>query len=361
MNEPSGSNEANPGRLYWLDALRGFAAIAVMFSHYIWTPLGDQEGILHYLISPGELGVAIFFCVSGVLIPLSVKRVYGLGVVGFAITRIFRLYPLYWICLLLSFLITPVALSRLLLNGTMLQRFAGSQDMVSVFWTLQVEIVFYVLVAMIILLSARSRYHAFFLAGIISLCCVVACAVVRHFIGLKAPLALFVGLTVMFTIATYFENTVLREKNPKLFQLYFTSVLVLLPAAWFVAYDRNWGSNEVPFLSALTMVTSYGLAVTIFFASSHYRKRIPSILVHIGEISYPLYLFHEPIHKFFSDKIEIYVGFWSASIVSAVATCVLAAMIHQLIELPMIGIGKRLSRPWRQNPRLPDSALEAHA
>ncbi|MGI4794774.1 MAG: acyltransferase family protein, partial [Janthinobacterium lividum] len=60
------------GRLHFLDALRGIAAMSVVFAHYIPNlPSTGFDGWLIRtadLIDPGKFGVVLFFLISGYII-----------------------------------------------------------------------------------------------------------------------------------------------------------------------------------------------------------------------------------------------------------------------------------------------------
>lgn len=57
--------------------------------------IGGLGGLLRNNFNLGRLGVIIFFLISGYLIPFSFKNKHK-PIIKFAISRIFRLYPLYW-------------------------------------------------------------------------------------------------------------------------------------------------------------------------------------------------------------------------------------------------------------------------
>src|ERR1700733_9166465 len=80
-------------RVAWLDALRGIAALAVVFDHlspYLLAPI--RTHVYHWL-DPGEYGVFVFFIISGYIVPASLERKGSVRT--FWVSRLFRLYPLY--------------------------------------------------------------------------------------------------------------------------------------------------------------------------------------------------------------------------------------------------------------------------
>ena len=92
-------------RLEILDVARFLAAISVVFYHYLyrgWTSgefididFGQYEGLFKY----GYLGVQFFFLISGFVICMSSE---GKTTKEFLWGRVIRLYPAYWVCLLIT-------------------------------------------------------------------------------------------------------------------------------------------------------------------------------------------------------------------------------------------------------------------
>jgi ABC-type polysaccharide/polyol phosphate transport system ATPase subunit/peptidoglycan/LPS O-acetylase OafA/YrhL len=164
---PAGGEPRPARRLRELDLLRFVAAIAVMMHHFTGVPTGawpqDARKVfpeLNPAANFGYLGVELFFVISGFVILMSV---WNRGVGAFAVSRVVRLFPAYWFGVLLAmavFLTTGAAvdygpgsqspLVRFLPNLTMLQTGAGAPNMEVVYWTLWIELHFYVLIALFV-------------------------------------------------------------------------------------------------------------------------------------------------------------------------------------------------------------------
>ncbi len=106
MTEPTlpGSVPAPPKgrRLAWLDAMRGFAALCVVFDHMGSLVLQRPHDLVYDVLDTGQYGVFVFFLVSGYIIPASLERKGSVR--GFWVSRVFRLYPLYIVAIALSLL-----------------------------------------------------------------------------------------------------------------------------------------------------------------------------------------------------------------------------------------------------------------
>lgn len=147
-------------RFHELDLMRFVAALSVLFYHYTFgatrvysTPEFGIDKLLRY----GYLGVDAFFMISGYVVLMSSMHK---SPKYFLISRVVRLYPSFWICCLLTFVIlyfgkisqpgVPVVNFKLLAyNLTMLQGFFGKPDLNGVFWTLTYEIGFYFIILLI--------------------------------------------------------------------------------------------------------------------------------------------------------------------------------------------------------------------
>src|SRR5262245_16693709 len=93
------NSEIQSSRLRELDALRGVAALFVMFYHFSM----DRTGFERYL-SFGTTGVDLFFIISGFVIFMSLEKVSDSR--EFIINRISRLYPTYWAAVTYSIILT---------------------------------------------------------------------------------------------------------------------------------------------------------------------------------------------------------------------------------------------------------------
>jgi peptidoglycan/LPS O-acetylase OafA/YrhL len=165
------ATRSRTGRLEFLDVLRGLAAMAVVVQHVL------EQVSLNYLkwseetFRPGEFGVAVFFMVSGFIIPASIERYDSLR--KFWVGRVFRLFPLYWAVVLAAFVLhyvfgvypmlpeaTENPVSNLLWNMTMMQDFVNIQWIVGASWTLSYEMVFYLLISVLFVVGLHRRSAA---------------------------------------------------------------------------------------------------------------------------------------------------------------------------------------------------------
>jgi peptidoglycan/LPS O-acetylase OafA/YrhL len=143
-------------RLAWLDALRGFAALCVVFDHGSTLLLLPARSFLYQWFNLGQYGVFVFFLVSGYIVPASLERKGSVR--GFWIGRAFRLYPMFLVGLVLSAVAYKTGHGTIDNAGAhrvtavlgwlfMLQNLNAGLNVPVVTWTLSYEMVFYLLLA----------------------------------------------------------------------------------------------------------------------------------------------------------------------------------------------------------------------
>lgn len=147
------SRDGGKRRLVWLDALRGFAALAVVCQHLVPYLFGHQWSVLRNSFDPGVFGVMLFFLVSGYIVPASLERRGDLR--AFWTGRFSRLYPLLIAAVLLNLAILPRAHTALaanlfthpglalLGNAGMFGDLLGVGAIIGAGWTLSYEMAFY--------------------------------------------------------------------------------------------------------------------------------------------------------------------------------------------------------------------------
>ncbi len=146
-------------RLEVLDGLRFVAAMSVLAYHYtaiahVWHR-SAAEVFPSQPFAHGWLGVHLFFLISGFVICMSS---WGRGVGSFLQSRAVRLYPAYW----LSVLVVAAGLTvwpglpwrpttlDVLVNLTMFQDAVGVPEIADVYWSLWAELRFYLLFSLLV-------------------------------------------------------------------------------------------------------------------------------------------------------------------------------------------------------------------
>jgi peptidoglycan/LPS O-acetylase OafA/YrhL len=146
---------AGARRLAWLDAMRGIAALCVVYSHFSYLVLPGVGRVVYSFFHPGLYGVLVFFMISGYIVPASLERKGSIR--SFWVSRVFRLFPLYAVAVAAALVLYEAGWGSL--RGTqdnasasvfahlfMLSDLLGGNDILGPLWTLSYEMVFYLLV-----------------------------------------------------------------------------------------------------------------------------------------------------------------------------------------------------------------------
>ncbi|TPH17067.1 acyltransferase family protein [Litorilituus lipolyticus] len=293
-----------------LDALRGLAALLVVWQHSSES-FNNLAGSGFYLadiawqIDFGRIGVVCFFLISGFVIPTSFYSTNTVTVWTFALRRFFRLYPIYWSSILLAVALGTLANNSyshftILANSTMLQSFFRESHILGLYWTLQIELIFYCFAALLFKFSLLKNIKvltALVLTGtIIFMFLQLATTVLHEEISVSKEFQLIpYMLSIMFLGAIYraFYDHKLQKIQCNRYTVLATLVCFSLPALILVLEVIGLSVND----RSIQFGLSHLLALTIFLLGLSVIDKVPSIIVYLGAISYSLYLFHPIIIK----------------------------------------------------------------
>lgn len=332
------TQRSKSGRAEWLDTLRGAAALLVVLDHYVWAHV---DRLVALPFDPGVFGVSVFFLISGYIIPKSVgpidRSMNSRVLVAFLVNRFFRLYPVYWVAILIGALVYGSSQRDTLVNLTMFQRFGGVENIIGASWTLQIELVFYIWICVAIATASLQKISFVFISTIGAVFLALACAVVRFHVGIRAPVAIPIGFSIIMTGYWIFlwQSGLARAKTVT---TVLTIVTVGLLVTFFLSYARDWGYKEEPW----RFVWSDGLALVVFAVAFRFRLSLP-VMSLAASISYPIYLFHQPIEEAFSPLRSVYGGV-TVEILSFSIVILLSLGVHLLVERPFRRIGHSMAR-----------------
>ena len=350
-------------RIAFANQLRGLAALGVVVIHYtvvyqLMRPMvswvvaappyeGPQSPLATWLFPPwfdaGAFGVAVFFLISGFVIPFSLA---GTTRLRFLAARALRIYPTFWAGLLLqwgavfasaAYWGRPVVFGWqvFVLNALLVNTLVGGPSVDFVSWTLCIEVKFYLLAA------------------------VLRPAIVAHRVW---PLLLLAGLAVPFTLAASGRLPAQLVDEAMylvfmfagtLFHYHYRGALgtgrlalcsLLLAGAaglcWAIGPDAALWPNKP---------ANYGYALAVFGLSYAMRRRFRQVplLDWLAAISYPLYLVHAVLGFTVMSFLTAALGMpYPAAAVLAFATVTLAAaMLHRTVERLSLRTGHAITRP----------------
>lgn len=287
-------------------------------------------------INLGQAGVLAFFLVSGFVIPLSLERRKSL--LGFAISRVFRIYPLYLCvfalaCLLLYGAPSPKAVIAQL---SFTSDYIHAKNYVPPSWTLSIESVWYVAFAFLFTIGlARASWLI-----AIGLGCVIVAGGLAALHGLPIPMGRL-GMLATCVVGLFAYRYFVEGRDRK--NLYAAAILVAgivfgLVAGFGLAPNR---ANAEFGLTCVLISWSLGYAI---FATSFFLKprgRVETVMRYLGEISYSIYL----VHMFSLAAFErLGVSGWAYVLLVLLSAIAISAVTFAWIEKPCNRLGTRLSK-----------------
>ena len=316
-------------RLIELDALRGIAALSVVFFHYSthYAKLYSHTQPWPFDFWIGRYGVELFFMISGYVIFLTLDRTQTPQ--AFIVSRFSRLYPTYWVAVILTYSITSalslpgwqISFPDALLNLTMVQELAAKPHVDDVYWTLHRELGFYVLTGTLFYTPARK-----FIVYIIALL-IVFNTVVVYFDALYRIPGLW-RLYAVFPIAQLHLFSLgialylLHKAALRRWQFYLVAAICLANAD--VAID-------------ITHASILALLFAGLYLSLHVQPKFlhHPYLLFFGAISYPLYLVHNNIGSATIHFLEGNGAHAATAVFSAlVLSLAMATMLNKFVEQP---------------------------
>ena len=351
------SPAAEPSRrLAEVDALRGVAALAVVLFHFttrfleLYAPSAASAatvGAPSFTVPHGHYGVNLFFIISGFVIFMTLDRTQrGMD---FVVSRFSRLFPAYWVAVAITFAVTStfglpgkeVTPLQALANLFMIHGLFYVPHVDGVYWTLEVELLFYtgmfllfmrgklqrVYWAMAALLGLRLTYHVAQLAW-----------------GVDLPWTLY-RLTILkfipwFALGIFVYQTAI---NPSRAGGRAARLVALLSLACLWVVD-GWPL-------ALLALALAGLVWGA--ARGHLPWLANPVLGFFGAISYTLYLLHENIGWVVQRAVQANGGSFDASIAAAfVVTVLLSTALTYAVEKPAM---RWVRNQYRQRSAKPEA------
>ena len=316
-------------RIGFLDGLRGVAILWVILYHSyaLWTdilPFGNSFSSFP-VFAFGWLGVYLFFIISGFAIIMTLERCRNFG--EFILRRWLRLFPAMLVCSLIILWTAPIFPERpfglvgyrdLLPGLTFIEpdfweKMTGTHQgiMEGSFWSLYVEVKFYVIFGMLYFLLGWRK-------AVTALVVIFLLTYVTRLLGRISPEIDFHLANSMFQLigakfygwfaagALYYKYYIDRRAL-----LLVPAVVTAAVAAAGMGSLSDWDTK----LASFIVVMVFTLAVT-----STWMKRILTykILLFLGFISFPLYLLHENMTVAMIIKIGYHMPWLSGILIPVV-------------------------------------------
>ncbi|MBR8208972.1 acyltransferase [Burkholderia cenocepacia] len=359
------------GRLDHIDAMRAVAVLLVIWTHYaerFVALAGAQQWLdtLQRSVNFGRIGVVVFFGISGLLIPVSLRGQAGPGTRRFLIRRFLRLYPAFWLSIPIGCVVfwtlfgKPVSVALLIANATMIPTAFGQEPVMGHYWTLETELYFYGLCLVLFWWGGLHRMRDLSFACI-GLCAVFVITVALHVFPddtLGQYKAMPYHLAIMFWGACFRQaydrplDTVRVSRGRGGITLTYRSVAGLLTAmivgVALVGAANDWRHHNVDHLPSSL---AYVAGIAIFVAMATVLKVRARGMAKLGEVSYSIYLFHAiPLFGFYWLCEHYRWTGWPLGvymIVPVVPLIALSYLSYRYCEAPCVQLAHHLtaSRP----------------
>lgn len=342
----SNKEDDSVNRIQELDSLRGIAALVVLIFHFSLL----QPNLLAFT-KFGVTGVDLFFIISGFVIIMSLERIqFGYQ---FVINRFSRLYPTYWTSVIFTFVIicinksffgfesqNSLPTSDFLYNLTMFQYYFGVKDLDGPYWTMIIEMLFYIVMGYLFLTKS-----------------------------LKSAVAILIPLILLGTVLTefhwfqpfsmaYFKNFPLAQSLPLfvsgiLFYRLFTKDkrmllnIFLIIGCYFLQvllFTKVGRANYYISHPEYKAVLAIYFGLFFLFVFGKLRFIVNRTTLFLGKISFALYLIHQYFSIYFliPNLQKIGINYYVAAFLIALPACILIATgITFFIEKP---VGKWIKR-----------------
>lgn len=353
-------------RLVEIDVLRFLAAAVVALYHWTYRPVSASGvpsetafGWLQQVSCYGYLGVDLFFLISGFVIFWSANNRSGLS---FLASRISRLYPTFWICVLLTCLAVwltrhpgiDLSLKSVVLNLTMIPEILGQSTIDRVYWTLVVELKFYFWVLMALFFLPRRHFE---LALYVWLA-VTALTLMLTALGWGGRAASVLRSASIYPFAPLFIagalNYMIWRDGPHIkryialaFCLAFALIGTVNQTSEFMV-----GVTK-PMVLVAVGLTCMSFALVLSVALGLWRLPVSPVWVGLGALTYPLYLLHNQIGKVIwtrtSETMNSGLRLLTVAVIIGVLTLVVT-MISERRLAPLVN--KKLQQALRKSNKL---------
>lgn len=361
-------------RLHYLDSARGLAAISVITFHFLFAVFGSQlksqYSTLSHFFWYGEADVIFFFIHSGFILAYSYAgkdaKLSAKYYARFLIERIFRIYPLFLVVLLLSFIAINSTAPYLYAKGDayvglfwnhhpvwndflreslLVVRLPESANLrlIPQDWTLTIELLAGAAVPLLAFSGKRNLFLFILLLAILKAGNFLSTYIFEFGLGV-----------LLFLIRENIVNAWL--KCNMLIRILFTVVAFLLYSCFFIF--PSFFAGDIIFIDSRIdrFIVAIGcMLLFVLLLSSPKVQRLLSFsfLVTIGKICYSIYLLHQllififwrQLPSFFHSLskenpiliILVYLAYLSVVIL-------LSKLFFKLVEQPMNKVGKRIAR-----------------
>lgn len=291
-----------------IQVLRGLAATAVVASHMVDATIDEGS---NWVLSPffvsGEIGVDIFFVISGFIIYMASSGTRKKTPMHFLVNRFWRVVPPYWAvliaytcaALLLAVVfgdVSKVPSAESFFRSIFLWPMSPTNYVLIVTWTLSLEVIFYALFALTFLRAGPRPFFlamfVWYLAGLASL------ALSGDMSGWAYPV--LNSVVAEFVLGAGIAHVALTWQTRGHVLAFWIGLVAFFALMAGALEPHGWIRREL----------LYGLPCALLvYGAVGLQWQWPRTFLLWGESSYLLYLIHLPFMSFVGRGIEELTGF----------------------------------------------------
>jgi peptidoglycan/LPS O-acetylase OafA/YrhL len=338
-----------------LQALRALAALGVMLFHLLPFEAKYLHGasIVPSGFSAGRAGVDLFFVLSGFLAVWTTRGPASAAAAQrFLLRRVTRIYPTYWlycIPLLVAAIAAPVGDGRPDLVASVLLIPNAAPPLLLVAWTLEFEIYFYLVFALLIGAGLARRGRILALVGwggaVIAAHVLLAPTRAQALLdALSSPLVFefLAGCAAAYCCSSGVSRAV--------------SSVAGIVGCFVLVFGLVW--SETLFALPWLRVAVFGIGAALllvgcFGEDAAIRRMLPRVIVRIGDASYSLYLSHlftigaigHVLAHVSPAALSTPAAHAVALVTAIVASLLVAELSYRWIECPLLSFTRHLAKP----------------
>jgi peptidoglycan/LPS O-acetylase OafA/YrhL len=351
-------------RLRGVDGLRFIAALGVVIFHYTsrestaWgRPVVKVFPGLENISIYGAMGVFLFFMISGFVILMTA---WDRPLRSFVASRASRLFPAYWFAVIATGALaffdrgssagqgwSGYGASGFLINLTMTQTAWNIPNVDGVYWTLWIELLFYLIIAVFVVWGiTRTR--------VLALCAVwPVLAILAQLTNQPLLVAVLQPTYAPFFAIGMLVYLIYRDGPsivPVLLLLGNWTFAVHVGATYIPTWLESVSAGHAS-AAVVTIILTGFLAVLLVLTLTRASAVNWRWLTFLGTLTYPLYLLHQEIGFWLISLTPRSWSPWITVTLVVIVMCGAAYLVHLLIERPF---GPRMRRaiegPPRQQP-----------
>lgn len=374
--EPATKTERRAHHLLELEGLRALAAVAVLLTHAGFLSGATGGHVLPGFLARMDIGVAIFFVLSGFLLYRPHARHVASGTAvpdtrSYAVRRTARLVPAWLAVLVGTLVLVPESrsapTSAWVANLLQLQSLRLEWDLpgLAQLWSLSTEVMFYVALPVVAVLVARfaaprgPRGHVVAL-----LLLALATWVFRTAVGLgllpdgfswtRTLPAVGDWFVVGMLLAAVLADERLRRPVETVVRAAPWHLYAIAACIFWVLTTRAAGPYDLtpptPSESSVkhlgyTLVAALVVTPSVLGARTAVSRVLSSpVLTYVGTISYGVFLWHLPIMFRVREVLGLEVfahGFWVTVVVTLGLSLGVAALSWHVLEAPLQALARR--------------------